>query len=94
MGQKEIRISDLRLLLRLIEETIPSPFIVINNAETPDSFGIPYETAPEEVKEIAKKVFESLIKGGLSSKEATERILSMEPFDRYPEIIEIVNPNT
>ena len=35
-----------KALLALVEQTIPAPLIVINNAETPDTLGQPFEDLP------------------------------------------------
>ncbi len=35
-----------------------------------------------------REVFEALLRGGMTSKEALHRLRTMEPFDRYPEAVE------
>lgn len=74
----------IRALLSLVEQTVPAPLIVINNAEAPDSMGIPYSDAPGELREAMKQMHEALIEEGYTPVEAAHRLASMEPFQHYP----------
>lgn len=73
-----------RALLSLVEQTVPAPLIVINNAEAPDSLGIPYSDAPRELQEAMKQMHEALIEEGYTAVEAAHRLASMEPFQHHP----------
>lgn len=75
-------------LIRLIEETIPVPLIVINNSENPDKQFKPFEKIPsDELIEVMNEVYKSLIVSGLTIMEAQKRLAVMEPFNYYPELI-------
>lgn len=79
--------APLQALFSLIEQTIPAPLIVINNAETPDAFGQPFEGAASELKKAMEAVFDAMVEGGSDKAEAARALLSMEPFNNHPEIV-------
>lgn len=76
-------------LIRLLEETLPVPLIVINESENPDSFFRPFEkvVASNELKELLKTVYKSLLNTN-TPEQAKRRLLLIEPFNEYPELIE------
>lgn len=74
--------------LRLIEETVPIPLIAIDHAETPDQQASPLEGVhAADVRELILQMEEQLRATGLSGSELARVLLSMEPFDRFPEIV-------
>lgn len=79
--------APLQALFSLIEQTIPAPLIVINNAETPDAFGQPFEGAASELKKAMEAVFDAMVEGGRDKAEAARALLAMEPFNNHPEIV-------
>lgn len=89
--RKVIAASDdrapLRALFSLIEQTIPAPLIVINNAEKPDTFGQPFEDAPSELRKAMEAVFEAMVEDGRDRADAARALLLMEPFNNHPELI-------
>lgn len=90
--EKGLDKPNLLTLLRLIEETVPTPHIIITNAEQPDSYASPFEKASQEVVDIARTVFSAYQKDGLTKEEAINRLLITEPFNLYPELKETLNP--
>lgn len=85
----------LRALLRLLEETVPSPLIAIDHAEKPGEQAGPFERAPAaEVREVLMEVYRVLRAGGASPEAARERILGMEPFRDYPELVASIDDTT
>jgi hypothetical protein len=75
-------------LLRLLEETIPVPLIVLNNAENPDRETIPFEESPSrELTLLIAQAYQALLNSGLTKQQARERLSVIEPFDRYPELL-------
>lgn len=74
-----------RALLALVEQTVPAPLIVINNAERPDGFGQPFEDAPAELDRAMDEVFRALVEDGRDRADAARALLAMEPFNRHPE---------
>ena len=78
-----------RALLRLLEETVPVPAILIDGFEKPEQHAEPFESAsPDDVREVAIAIIEVLRKQGLNRAQAKARLISMEPFPNYPEIVE------
>jgi hypothetical protein len=77
----------LRALLSLIEQTVPAPLIVINNAEAPDSLGLPFADSPGGVEKAMAEVYQAFLEEGSSSKEAGKRLVRSEPFQHFPEIL-------
>ena len=77
----------LKALFSLIEQTIPAPLIVINNAETPDAFGQPFEGAATELRQAIEAVFNAMVEGGRDRAHAARALLGMEPFNNHPDIV-------
>jgi hypothetical protein len=78
-----------RALLALVEQTVPAPLIVINNAEAPDTLGQPFEDSPKELKAAMAETFQALLEDGQGRPEAARSLLAMEPFNRFPELIAV-----
>jgi hypothetical protein len=79
-------------LLRLIEETLPLPMIVINESENQDSQNLPFEgKALSDLVQMTIDLFQSFVNQGYSKEEAIEEILRTEPFNHYPELAEHIN---
>jgi len=81
--------QNLNELISFIEETIPVPLITLTESEEPESHGIPFENLEHELLvEKMRSIFKSLTDNGKSKDEAIATLLSIEPFDRYPEYVE------
>lgn len=76
-----------RALLSLVEQTVPAPLIVVNNAEAPDSLAQPFEDSPAELRRAMAEVFDALIEQGRQRAEAARALLGMEPFNQYPDLV-------
>lgn len=81
--------APVRALLALVEQTIPAPLIVINNAETPDGFGQPFEDSSADLKSAMAETFQALIEDGRGRPDAARALLTMEPFNQYPEMVAV-----
>lgn len=80
--------DDVNAMLRLIEETVPIEQIWLDTAETPGAHAIPYEGLEEGVVwSDMKRTLALLIDSGYDRSTATQYIRSLEPFNRYPELI-------
>jgi len=80
--------SALKASLRLIEESVPVPLIILNKSQKPESEAVPFEQAESgEVYELAVQLYQALIHTGVSRAEAIERLYRMEPFNRLSEFI-------
>jgi len=75
-------------LIRLLEETVPIPMIAFNNAESPDKYSQYFEDASEnEIKDTIIQTFKALINQGYTSEEALNRLLIMEPFNYFEDLV-------
>lgn len=75
-------------MLRFLEETVPVQKIWLDAAEQSQDNAAPYEGIPEEVLLAdLRRVWDMLLDSGIAEDEARMRILSMEPFNRYPDEI-------
>lgn len=80
--------GELVTLLRLLEETVPVERIWLDTADDPHNAAAPYANVDvEDLKRDMRHVRDLFISTGLNSRVATERLKSMAPFDRYPELI-------
>lgn len=80
-----------KALLRLVEETVPVPLIYINTAEQPQAHAGPFETASTvQVRTIMEQVFDALIGSGHTPEEARRKMAHIDPFDRFPELLETI----
>lgn len=69
--------------MRLIEETIPVPSIVIGAAERPNAQRQPFDGEIDELLVIADRVYDSLLTATGNPQKAMQRIITMEPFSVY-----------
>lgn len=81
--------APLRALIALVEQTVPAPLIVINNAETPDGLGRPFEDSSTELKEAMAEVFHAMMEDGRERSDSARALLAMEPFNQYPELVAV-----
>lgn len=89
LAKSENLLTDLRLMLKIIEETVPVQRIWLDTAENKEApltgfAGDSSETILEILKELYKNMLE--IKG-LTSEEAKNNLRMTEPFNKYPDLI-------
>lgn len=77
----------LRALLSLIEQSVPAPLIVIENAERPDSLGVPFSDKPEQLKSTMNEVYKAFVEDGMSKAEAARLLVRTDPFQHFPEVV-------
>ena len=81
--------SALNALLRLVEETVPFPHIVIANSEKPNSLAGPFEHAAEnQIREVMEQAFNSLVATGYGPNEAVNRLRTIWPFELFPALLQ------
>ena len=78
------------MLLRFVEETIPTKTIFIKESEQGDNQSKPFENNSDEIKNIIRIIFNNYITQGKSMEQAKALLLNLEPFNNYPELIEIL----
>ena len=75
----------LEAVLDLIEETIPAA--ALPSASPPDRRAHDGQP-PEPVIELARRLYETFLHGGLNRQQAAEKLLACEPFDEYPDLMD------
>lgn len=81
--------SQVRAMLRIIEETVPVQRIWLDTAEARETPTTNFRSdPPEAVREVLHALYRNLTgRGGLSPELAIERLLLTEPFQDYPELV-------
>jgi hypothetical protein len=83
--------NTLESLMRLLEETIPIPMILLNYSEQSDNIKGPFEDEPpKELIAVLEVSIRALANQGLAINEIKRKLLSMEPFDMYKEHVIIL----
>jgi len=81
----------IEVMLRLIEETVPTGMITIDHAERNDELGQPFENTDSKVLiDAGRRIMQMLRRQGLESGEAAGRLALIEPFQLRPEIVQIL----
>lgn len=83
---------EIKSLLKLIGETTPVESIIQFHSEDPESHEIREKKEVDPgVVELAQKMYSSLVSTGMSSKLAANQIFNIEPFNKYPQLIQYFN---
>lgn len=81
-----------RALVKIVEETIPVPLIAIANAERPEEQASPFEGVPsKQLSDLAVQTYDSLRRRGSKHAPARDRVLSTDPFQYFPELLELLD---
>lgn len=77
-------------MLRVIEETVPVQKIWLDTTENKDTPRVGFELEPDEsVLLVIKTLYEDMVnRQGMSSQLAKQRLLTTEPFQKYPSLVE------
>ena len=82
----------IEMLIRFIEENIPSKSIYIKEAETPETQGKPFEGIDHgPIKKVMESMFASLIAKGSTADQAKAKIANTEPFNHFTHFLEFIN---
>jgi hypothetical protein len=80
--------SDVETLLRFLEETVPVQQIWLDTAEQVQDQAIPYDGVDYALLRVdMRRLFEILVNSGINLETARQRMRSMEPFNRYSNLI-------
>ena len=81
--------ADIKAAFRIIEETVPVQRIWLDTAETHETPLIGFnETPSNEIMAVLKIMYKNLIiRKGLTSSAAREKLLLTEPFNNYPDLV-------
>jgi len=76
--------EDVRALIRLLEETFPVTALRIMQGPDLEEASEPFrDAAPEEMRNVADRIYRALIRQGSVPSEARRRVEQMPPFDRF-----------
>ena len=82
----------IEMLIKFIEENIPSKSIYIKEAEEPEQQGKPFEGIDQEpIRQAMQSMFDSLIRKGKTKDEAKAIIISIDPFNHFTHFLEFIN---
>lgn len=80
------------MLMRFVEENIPSKSIYIKEAEEPEQQGKPFEGIDQEpIRQTMQSMFDSLVKKGKTSEDAKAIIINIDPFNQFTQFLEFIN---
>ena len=80
--------KNLKVLLDLLESSLPVESIWLESAEKPDQFGSQSESETyDELQDFGLRLFKVFVAEGMSPKDAYTRLLDIEPFSRFPRLI-------
>lgn len=84
--------GNVKSILKMIEETVPVPLITLRESEEPENQAQPFESTEHDViHEVMKQMYDNLISSGRKPDEAKSLIVNIEPFNYYPEYVELLN---
>lgn len=82
----------IEMLLRFMEETIPTKSIFIKESEEPEAQGKPFEGKDQDViRNTMQTMFDNLTKSGKKPEEAKSIIVNIEPFNLFTHFLEFIN---
>ncbi len=83
--------KSIEVLLRFIEETIPTKSIYIKESEDPETQGKPFEELDQEViRSSMKQIVASLKVQGKSDEQAKAIVVNIEPFNHFTHFLEFI----
>jgi len=83
--------KNIEKVIQFIEETVPVPLITLQESENEKPLGQPFEGANHDaIMETMIQLYKSYISSGVTPENAKARLLNMEPFNFFPEYIEII----
>jgi hypothetical protein len=82
------QIVHVEALLRLVEQTVPVQQIWLDTAEKSHDTAIPYsDVGFSQIRADLRKTFSYLVQTGLNRATVVERLRTIEPFNRHPDLI-------
>mgnify|MGYP003606234048 CR=1 FL=1 len=80
------------MLIKFIEETIPTKSIFIKESEVPELQGKPFEGIDQEIiRNTMQAMYSNLIEQGKTNEQAKSIIANIEPFNNFVHFIEFLN---
>ncbi len=83
--------TSMEMLIRFIEETVPSKSIYIKEASDEDNMGNPFEGIDQEpIRKAMIQIYENLTGEGKTDMQAKAIVLNIEPFNQFPHFLEFI----
>lgn len=83
--------KSIEMLLRFIEETIPSKSIYIKESEQPELQGIPFEATNHDIIKVTmQSMYSNLLSQSRTDEEAKAIISNIEPFNSFSHFLEFL----
>lgn len=77
------------MLLKFVEESIPSKTIYVREANDDDSQKQPYsDMDPELLRTMIRRIYEGQLTQGLTPEQSRLALKQMEPFNEYEDLID------
>ncbi len=84
--------QNVRNLLQIVEGTIPVPLISIASAEQPEEQAGPFEgVSSNQLSALAIALYKSQRRRGSDHVAARDRVLTTDPFQYFPELLEVLD---
>lgn len=81
----------IEMLIKFIEENIPTKSIYIKEAEDPEHQGKPFEGVEQEmVRKTMQSMFDSLVSKGKTIEDAKRIIINIDPFNQFAHFLEFL----
>lgn len=82
----------IEMLIKFIEETIPTKSIFIKESETPELQGKPFEGVDHKIiRNTMQAMYSNLLSQGKTDEQAKSIIANIEPFDNFVHFLEFLN---
>ena len=89
-GSPELR-DRLNALLRMIEETVPVPLIVVDTSSQPDAHEAPFESAPEgDILQVMQQLYAAIRNMGATHQQALEQLASTDGLTEHRHLLPVV----
>ena len=85
---------NIRNLLQIVEAAVPIPLIAIATSERPEEQASPFEgVSTKHVSHLAIELYNSFRRRGDNHVGARDRVLTTDPFQYFPELVEVLDAN-
>jgi Histidine kinase-, DNA gyrase B-, and HSP90-like ATPase len=81
--------QDVKAFLRLLEETLPIALIIASFGDSEESQETPFVGQHAELRNLLEVMVRSLLKQGIDRNDIRQRLPAMEPFNHYPDFLEL-----
>tara|TARA_R110000868_G_scaffold70819_3_gene207986 strand:+ start:26293 stop:27753 length:1461 start_codon:yes stop_codon:yes gene_type:complete len=87
--------NDIIAMLRVVEETVPVQQIWLDTAEAKETPKTRFDgVPPDEIRSVLQTVFNNLVhRKGFTEEQARRQLSATDPFDSWPDLIELMTAN-